>query len=116
MAFEFKEIVKFIELLPRAAKDEVEGKLAYRVGKKIFVVFDKEKNALLTKTTKKKLGSFLAKAGFFEPIPIDSKPYWVGVELNARTEISLLKDLIIDGFHLVANKKALDKLYSEFPL
>jgi predicted DNA-binding protein (MmcQ/YjbR family) len=110
------EIIAFAASLPYATKGSIENKLTYQIGKKPFIFIDEEKSAIAIRVTEKKLNSLLNKAGFFDTEIETKKPGWVGIDLTKIIDSKDIKELVIDSFHLMANKKALEALYTEFPL
>lgn len=112
----FKEIDAFAQRLPLVKENTKFGKKAYEVGKKSFFLFDEVRNAILVRITPKKQELYKTKSGFFIPEIEEDINDWIGIDLTIRKDLSLLKELVIDSFHSVANKKARNKLYSQFPI
>lgn len=112
----FKEINAFAQHLPLVKENTKFGKKAYEVGKKSFFIFDEGKSAVLVRITPKKEAQYQTKSGFFISEIKDDISAWVGIDLTIRKDLNLLKELVIDSFHFVANKKARNKLYSQFPI
>ena len=104
------EIKAFVARLPNVVEGNNEGKLAYEVGKRLFLIIDEEKAEIIVKAHPKKRKDLLElstiKAGEDDLLIVDIQKY---------SSAKMLNELVIDSFHLVANKKALQKLYTQFP-
>lgn len=112
----FNEIDDFAQRLPLAKESTQHGKKTYEVGKKVFFLINREKTTVLVRVTPKKEAIYLAKTGFFKPDFEDNGSAWLGIDLSIRKDLRLLKELVIDSFHSVANKKAREKLYTQYPI
>lgn len=109
----FKTLKDFSAELPNAIARELEGKPAYEVSKKVFVLIDEGKNTIEVRTYQKKQDELQGKQELFISNFSTEKEPWMGVKLNPNQDVSFWKELILDSFHLAANKKTLTKLYSK---
>lgn len=108
------EIKAFAKELPYVKEED--KATTYKVGPKTFLIIDEELSTIAVQATQKKQKLYLAGGGFTEPETLDKKQFWVSTSVSHRTDMKLLKELVLDSFHLAANKKARNKLYTEYPL
>lgn len=92
---------------PETTEEPHFEKTSFRVKKKIFATFDKNKNTLTIKLSEADQGVFLSDA-YIYPVPNKwGKQGWTIVELN-QVHPDLLKDVVITAYCEVAPKQLAD--------
>lgn len=113
-----KDMARFVERfrklclsLPEAVEVEAWGHPNFRAGKKTFSVFEfyKERPCIAVKMGTAQQAVFLDDERFFET-PYIGKHGWVSLWVDGRVDWTLIEDLVLTSYRLVAPKRMITKL------